>query len=81
MMDVNILFASTREQIGTNRITLKLPDGYSVQDLKLVLVNKYPHAERALATCLVAVDRCYVSVDQLLTDGSEVAFFPPVSGG
>jgi molybdopterin converting factor subunit 1 len=76
-VDVTVrLFAGLREQAGTGRRELELPDGAAVADVwaELALGDEPPGL-------LYAVNRDYAKRDQPLADGDEVALIPPVSGG
>jgi len=75
------LFAALREHAGTRELTLEVPQGATVADaigiLRAVALAGLP--ERA--PFVTALDREYVEEDQRLSDGSELALVPPVSGG
>ena len=76
------LFATLREQRGSDRLLLHPLPGESVRDL---FDRIFPHAERPQPNwpgpLLYAVNREYSSGDRLLCDGDEVAFVPPLGGG
>ena len=76
-----IFFASYRERAGTKEISLDLPEGTSVLDLKSILQERFPGLINALSAALVAVNRQYSFNEDQIPDGAEVAVFPPVSGG
>jgi molybdopterin synthase catalytic subunit/molybdopterin converting factor small subunit len=70
------LFAGLREQAGTGRQEVELPEGASVADLWPALgLGDEPSG------LLYAVNRAYAEPQQPLVDGDEVALIPPVSGG
>lgn len=71
-------FAALREEMGA-RAEREVASGSSVGTLWRALVVEHP----ALARVQVrfAVNAEYVAGSHRLTDGDEVAFFPPVSGG
>jgi molybdopterin synthase catalytic subunit len=70
------LFAGLREQAGTGRRELEVPDGASVGDVWAALgFDEEPGA------LLYAVNREYAKRDRVLAEGDEVALIPPVSGG
>jgi molybdopterin synthase catalytic subunit len=73
------LFASYREQAGTARLSLEVPDGTRVRDLQAQLAAQVPALTATRG--LVAVNQTYVGPDFVLHAGDEVAFIPPVSGG
>jgi molybdopterin synthase catalytic subunit len=70
------LFAGLREQAGTGRREVDLPDGATVADVWAALdLGTEPPG------LLYAVNRAYSEPDRRLADGDEVALIPPVSGG
>jgi len=69
-------FASLREQTGIDSKTVDADGLHSIRDLWSVLTNE-PLDE----TTLVAVNKTYAGPDHAITDGDEVAFFPPITGG
>jgi molybdopterin converting factor subunit 1 len=81
-MDVTIhLFATLRDRAGQEHIQLELPDAASVSQMTDALVTAYPSLRDALGSTLIAVNREYAFPQDTLSDGDEVALFPPVSGG
>ncbi|HPP82039.1 MAG TPA: MoaD/ThiS family protein [Rubrivivax sp.] len=76
-------FASLREALGADE-SVELPAGSSVAVLRDALVARGGrHAEvlaRGRAVC-AAVAQVMADDSQPLSDGAEVAFFPPVTGG
>jgi len=52
----------------------------SVAELRSYLQSVYPDLSK-LKSYMVAVDQSYASDDQLLSESSEIAIIPPVSGG
>ena len=84
-MSVHILyFAGLREALGQTSERLALPDHVgSVGELHAHLAAR-GGAWQALATTKnlrAAVNQQMAAMDTPLTDGDEVAFFPPVTGG
>ena len=76
-MTINVrFFASLRERIGVARAEIQAD---SVSDVRAVwlAVSQQPLDEEMR----VAVNRNYARQDHTVTDGDEVAFFPPVTGG
>ena len=78
-------FAWLREHIGFSNETLAYdPNWKSVADLVADLKARSHGHQKALADMTlvrVAVNHGYVDLDHKLSDGDEVAFFPPVTGG
>lgn len=75
------LFASLREAVGRERLSLELPDGASVEEAWRRLAAEHPGLEPRRSSLSAAVNRCYTAFDSALRDGDELAFIPPVSGG
>jgi len=82
MITVKIfLFSTIRARIGKKQLELSLPVGSSVNDLKLELINLYPDAAPTIRNMLSSVNQVFSGDETVLTDQSEIAFFPHVSGG
>jgi molybdopterin synthase catalytic subunit len=73
-----LLFALYREQAGTARLELLLPENATVATAKEALESRFP---LTLSGGLAAVNQDFAQPDHLLNDGDELAFLPPVSGG
>ncbi len=74
-------FASIRELAGTGKADLVLPDGATVESAIEHLAESDFRLHRAFAACLTMVNQEYVNREHALSDGDELAFIPPVSGG
>jgi molybdopterin synthase catalytic subunit len=72
-------FAAVREALGTDRLTVDLADGTTVDALRRQLGDGAPKLLRL--PLAFAVNRDYSRGDRPLHDGDEVAFIPPISGG
>ncbi|MBI1805944.1 MAG: molybdopterin converting factor subunit 1 [Ignavibacteria bacterium] len=82
MIAVNVkLFAVARDLAGREELTLSLPRESSVSDLVEALVHRYPRLEEWKRYLRCALNHQYISSDQILREGDEVAIIPPVSGG
>lgn len=70
-------FASLGQRLGRSADTLP-----ARLDLTVAAIWQTLHPNLPLpANTLVAVNLEYVELEQLVYDGDEVAFFPPVTGG
>ncbi len=80
-MKVRLLFfAVLRDVIGKRDELLELPEGTRAEDVWRRLRDEH----RALAEYvqpMTAVNESYVDADEVLRDGDELAFIPPVAGG
>jgi molybdopterin converting factor subunit 1 len=75
------LFARLREMAGAPEIRRTLPDGSSVRTAWDSLVGEFPGFDDYSRAVSCAVNEEYVRMTTLLSDGDDVAFLPPVSGG
>ncbi|MGK7285508.1 molybdopterin synthase sulfur carrier subunit [Buttiauxella agrestis] len=71
-----------RELVDCDRLQLDATFS-DVEELRAELANRSERWALALESgkLLAAVNQTLVSFDSPLTDGDEVAFFPPVTGG
>ena len=74
------LFASYREAAGVGRIELELPAGAKVKDAIHKVVKDHPLIAEGRQV-VIARNHEYVTPEEPLADGDEVALIPPVSGG
>lgn len=70
-------FASLREQVGKGDDSLPYQDGMTALAVWQLTTERMPMPENTLC----AINMEYVDQQQVLADGDEVAFFPPVTGG
>ena len=73
-------FSQVKYSLGVEELTFELEDGTDVSDLEKIV------REKALGkldgvTLRTAINRKYTSDNEILNDGDEVAFIPPVQGG
>ncbi len=71
------VFASLAEQLNTQQAELQAGQASTVQEVWQHIAPDTPIPENVL----MAVNMEYVSPDSPVSDGDEVAFFPPVTGG
>ncbi len=76
-----LFFATLKDRAGTRRMEIEWPAEGTVADLKQVLIDRFPSLAPALDSALVSVNREYAFDEDVISDGAEVALFPPVSGG
>jgi molybdopterin converting factor subunit 1 len=76
-----LFFAILRDYVGSKSVELEIPIGCTIDGLLDLLVTSYPRLEKVKELMMAAVDREYVSGSQVIPQGSEIALFPPVSGG
>ena len=77
-MSINVqFFASLRELIGKQQVSLSYSDGLNVSAVWHQVCNDKAMPDNTLC----AINMEYVKPDAYVNDGDEVAFFPPVTGG
>jgi molybdopterin synthase catalytic subunit len=76
-----LFFATLRDRAGKDQITLMIPDGTTVLELKDRLGEHIPELAPSMASALVSVNREYAFDEEMIPEMAEVAIFPPVSGG
>ena len=75
------LFARARDLAGAAEVQLELPETATAADLRLVLGEQFPALQSILPSLLVAVGTDYASPNTKVGGRSDLAVFPPVSGG
>ena len=78
-------FAAVREKLGVSQESIDIPDEIkTIDDLKNDLCKRNTLWSEVLAGNQVircALNQVMVDSSTALSDGAEVAFFPPVTGG
>jgi molybdopterin converting factor subunit 1 len=75
------LFARLRDIAGASELAKEVETGATIRTVWRELAGEFPGFaayERSIST---AVNTEYAPMDQVLGDGDEIAFLPPVSGG
>ncbi len=81
MLVIVRLFARLREITGRSELPFDVPAGSDVRALWDDVVAVYPDLAAYRASISCAVNEDYAKFTTRLTEGDEVAFLPPVSGG
>ena len=70
-------FASLRETLNRDTCTVNSSDATTAADVWRIATenHKFP------GNTLIAINMDYANAEQSVSDGDEVAFFPPVTGG
>jgi molybdopterin synthase catalytic subunit len=76
-----LLFAVARQLAGCEAAEVELAAGSTVGDLRRILAQRHPGLAAILPQTRFAVDAEYATDGMVLTEKSEVACIPPVSGG
>lgn len=81
-MNVRVrLFARARDLAGAEFVEVSLSEPALVSDLRRELLARHPALTPLGPTLLVAIDNQYARDDAVVGPTSDVACFPPVSGG
>ena len=75
------LFARLRDIAGSGDLVRDAPAGSTVADVWRGLVAEFPEMARYDSSISSAVNEDYAKMTAALSDGDEIAFLPPVSGG
>jgi molybdopterin converting factor subunit 1 len=82
MLKIKLLFfAVLRDIAGRGEDVVELPDGARAGDVWQRLRDEHDALRDYVQPPMIAVNESYVSADELLHDGDELAFIPPVAGG
>lgn len=78
-----LFFGQLREQLGVDNTEVSMDTQITVSQLLQILIKTHPHWAVDLnnTSLLVAVDQVMAKSHSLISESSEVAFFPPVTGG
>lgn len=81
-MQVKLLFFATlKDIVGARQLQLDIPADATISDLLTRLEAIYPRFKDYRPVLLTAINEDYVGKDARISEGDEVAIFPPVSGG
>lgn len=75
------LFAALREAAGRSELDIELPETATTEDAWRRLTEAYPSLASRRPSLAASVNRRYASFAQALSEGDELVFIPPVSGG
>jgi molybdopterin synthase catalytic subunit len=76
-----LFFASLKDIVGKRQLDIDVPTGATVSDLWEQLESRYPPLARYRSIVLTSLNEEYVDRAAVISDGDELAMFPPVSGG
>ncbi len=75
------LFAVAKELAGRDELSLELPDGAIIADLRKATIAEVPALSKIIPHSLWAIDTSYAADNTPIAAHSEIALIPPVSGG
>lgn len=75
------LFGRAATQSGERELTLEMPEGATLRDVALAVVDRYPVLAWIPGVARPARNLEYARWEDPAFEGDEVSFIPPVSGG
>ena len=81
MKTVVKFFARARDLVGSPALELDLPESATAADLRIALGERVPALEPLLPSLLIAVGNDYAAPMTCVAGRTDLAVFPPVSGG
>ncbi len=81
-MAITVLFFSIlRTRTGLARERFEVTGPITVGKVRQLVIERHPELAQLLPSAVAAINRDFASDDSPISDGDEVALFPPVSGG
>jgi len=81
-MQIRVLFFGLLKDFADSpEQTVDLPEGSTVESLFAHFVSRYPQLDGLADSIALARNHSFAQPGEVLTDGDEIAFLPPVSGG
>lgn len=75
------LFAAYQEAYGVPELTLDLPEGTTVEQVRDRCIAEHPELQQWRDLTRFGVNLQFVEPNTILRSGDEVVLIPPVSGG
>ena len=79
-----VFFSSIREELGSEQLDMDITDGIRLSQVIETLAQGRGGTWRSVLMAenvRIAVNQEMVNVDLQVSNGDEIAFFPPVTGG
>jgi molybdopterin synthase sulfur carrier subunit len=78
-----LFFGQLKDQLGVADVEVSIDGDITVSQLLDTMARTHPQWAQDLHSeaLLVAVDQMMAKADTMVSESSEVAFFPPVTGG
>jgi molybdopterin converting factor subunit 1 len=76
-----LLFARLREITGESVMVRDVPPDSTARTLWTALAQDFPEFDAYTDSVSTAINEEYARMGSIVSDGDEVAFLPPVSGG
>ena len=75
------LFARLRDIAGASELAREVAPGATIGDVWRELAGEFPDLASYHRSISSAINADYARMDQVIGEGDEIAFLPPVSGG
>lgn len=75
------LFARAKDLAGSETVSVQVPEGATVGDLRTALHDQYPSLKPVIPNLHVAIGTDYAKDSAMLDESQSISCFPPVSGG
>jgi molybdopterin synthase catalytic subunit len=77
-----VLFATLKDRAGLSRTTLDVEGApVTLADVRRALTASFPALESALPSAVASLNQEFAFGPEIVREGDEIGFFPPVSGG
>ena len=76
-----LLFGSLRESVGESRLEVELSEGATLADVRAWLAARSDLVDKLGDRLAASINMEVADLSDVVEDGDEVAFFPPVTGG
>lgn len=76
-----IFFAKLKDIVGKTELEFDLREGSKVADLKREVVQEFPNLQEYVDIMIVSINQNFAFDEDPIPENSEIALFPPVSGG
>jgi MoaE-MoaD fusion protein len=76
-----LFFGQLKDMVGRSEDSVQVPEGSRVEDVFEHYAALHPGLRRMAGSVVVARNQQFTAAAQPVSDGDEIAFLPPVSGG
>jgi len=76
-----LFFGIVREIVGLREEAIEVPGGSRLEDVFGAYAKRFPKLQEASASIVLALNQQFTPASAAVSEGDEVAFLPPVSGG
>jgi molybdopterin converting factor small subunit len=78
-----MLFAAAKQLVGSSQVEIELSSELepTIANLKLAMGRAFPQLQTLLERSCFAIDSEWAENHAMISEGSQVAMIPPVSGG